>query len=287
MTPQERTLAVDGRPRRHLLLTPAQVHAGTPLVLVLHGSTQTASVFRKATGNVFDTLATRHGAVLAYLEGHKRSWNDERLHGRQPAHRDGVDDVGFVEAVAASLGAEFGLTDRRPFLVGYSNGGQLVLRLLHRSPDLVRAAVVVGTALPVPAEDNPADVVTGSAPLVLVHGTGDPVVPHEGGLAKLLGILPRGRGMSAAATAHHFAERHGLDLTPTRTELPASGRTHVVREEFSAPGKDPVVALTVVGGGHTVPGPKAWPRVVGRTNSDVNTAELAAEFFGFTAPVPA
>lgn len=283
MTPQPRTVDVDGRERRYLLITPADVQASTPIVLVLHGSTQNPTVFRRTTGDVFDTLATRHGAVVAYLEGHRRSWNDERLGGRQPAHREGVDDVGFVDAVATSLAAEFGLSDARPFLVGYSNGGQLVLRLLERTPDRVRAAVVVATALPVPAETADG-VQPGSVPLTIVHGTADPVVPYEGGLAKLLGLLPRGRGISAPATARHFAARNGLDGTPVRTELPQGGRTRVVREEFSAPGKDPVVQLTVVGGGHTVPGPKAWSRLVGRTNSDVNTAELAAEFFGFTPP---
>jgi polyhydroxybutyrate depolymerase len=287
MTPQRRTLDVAARRRRYQLLTPPRVRTDSPLVLVLHGSTQTPQGFRTATGETFDALALRHGAVLAYLEGYERSWNDERLHGRHPAHRAGVDDVAFVDSVAATLGEEFGLTDRRPFLVGYSNGGQLVLRLLHRSPERVRAAVVVAAALPVADEANPAGVVPGSAPLLLVHGTADPVVPFTGGTARLLGLFPRGRGISAPATARHFAARHGLGLTPTRTELPAAGATHVVREEFRAPGKDPVVALTVVGGGHTVPGPKVWSRLVGRTNSDVDTAELAAEFFGLTATVPA
>ncbi|MBD7917472.1 hypothetical protein H9657_04155 [Cellulomonas sp. Sa3CUA2] len=282
MSLQERTVDVDGRRRRYLLLTPPHVRATSPLVLVLHGSTQTPAVFRRATGDLLDTLATRYGAVVAYLEGHRRSWNDERLHGRQPAHRDGVG----AARPATGLATELGLTDDRPFLVGYSNGGRLTLRLLHRTPGRIRGAVVVAAALPVPAEENATGVVPGSVPLTLVHGTADPVVPYEGGQARLLGLLPRGRGISAPATARHFAARNGLDLTPTRTDLPAAGRTHVVREEFGAPGKDPVVLLTVVGGGHTVPGPKAWSRVVGRTNTDVDTAELAAEFFGFTAAVP-
>jgi polyhydroxybutyrate depolymerase len=285
MVPDERTVDVDGRQRRYLLLTPPQVHAGTPLVLVLHGSTQTPAIFRRATGDVFDTLAGRYGAVVAFLEGHRRGWNDERRDGRQPAHRDGVDDVGFVETVSAALATELGLAENRPFLIGYSNGGQLVMRLLQRTPQQVRAAVVIAATLPVPTEDDPAGVVPGSVPLVLVHGTADRVVPYRGGQAKLLGVLPRGRGISAPATARHFATRNDLDLVPTRTELPAAGRTHVVREEFSAPGRDPVVQFTVVGGGHTVPGPTAWTRVMGRTNADVNTADIAAEFFGFTTAV--
>ena len=44
-------------------------------------------------------------------------------------------------------------------------------------------------------------------------------------------------------------------------------------------GHPPVVLYTIHGGGHTIPGPRKAPFVLGRTSSDVNTADLIRGFF--------
>jgi polyhydroxybutyrate depolymerase len=44
-----------------------------------------------------------------------------------------------------------------------------------------------------------------------------------------------------------------------------------------------VTLYTVHGGGHTIPGPRKAPAVLGRTNQDVNTADLVKDFFELPA----
>ena len=142
--------------------------------------------------------------------------------------------------------------------------------------------MIVGAAQPTAGNfELPTEPAT-SRPVMLVHGTKDPIVPYQGGTASLWGFRPRGEGLSAEDTARYYARRNGLHVSPVRSELPhdpRSGRTSVTRSEYRADGKDPVVLFTVTGGGHTVPGPKSFPRIMGRTNHDLDTALAAADFF--------
>ena len=65
--------------------------------------------------------------------------------------------------------------------------------------------------------------------------------------------------------------------TVTET-LPAASpaRTRVDRTAYRDAGVPPVVLYTIHGGGHTVPGPKAAPRIVGRTNADISVVDMVA-----------
>lgn len=170
--------------------------------------------------------------------------------------------------------------------VGYSNGGQLVMRLVHEAPELLAGAVVIGATWPVPDDVLLPGVVPAPVPMpmTLVHGTRDPIVAYAGGpmpwwAARLFKV--GGSALSAPETARHFAERNGIVAEPVTTEVPhragSPRRTRVERTEYRDPGRPAVVLHTVHGGGHTVPGPRRAPRILGRTTADVSVAELVAE----------
>jgi polyhydroxybutyrate depolymerase len=265
-----RTYRVEGGPSRDL-------------VLIFHGSGQTADKHRAFTGRAFDDLG---GAVVVYLDGYRHNWNDARRESSFPARRADIDDVAFVRAVIAKLAAGRGIDPGRVFAVGYSNGGQMVIRLLHDAPELLAGAAIVAATLPAPENLLLPDPLPAPepVPIVLIHGTKDPIVDYRGGefrwWARLL-FKVGGRALSMPETARYFAARNGITGQPVSRALPAAGeKTSVELTEYREPGRPPVLLYTVHGGGHTIPGPAKAPALIGRTNQDVSTADLVAAAFG-------
>jgi polyhydroxybutyrate depolymerase len=256
-----------------------------PVVLVFHGSMQTAKAIRSFTANTFDHIGSQSGAVVAYLDGYKRHWNDARIVNTSAARRDHVDDVAFAKAAIDLLVQRFNGDRSRVYAVGFSNGGQMVMRVIHEVPSVLSGAAILSATQSVPenyAPDNPREQ---PLPVMFVHGTDDPITPYAGGMAKMLRISPRGLGLSAPETAAYYARRNGITTPPTVTQLtPAPGPTRAERSDYRQAGHPPVTLYTVHGGGHSIPGPKsAVPRfLMGRTDHTLDTAEAITEFFGLT-----
>jgi polyhydroxybutyrate depolymerase len=123
------------------------------------------------------------------------------------------------------------------------------------------------------------------------HGTRDPIVPYDGGVASLFGWRPRGTGLSAAASADYYATRNGISTGPTEpAELPhraGSRGTWVSRQRHQQTGKSPVELYTVHGGGHVVPNNrKRALRLLGRTTQDIDTGELLWAFASSSTAPP-
>ncbi|MEU5701571.1 alpha/beta hydrolase family esterase [Streptomyces aurantiacus] len=282
------SVEVAGRSRTYTVVGQGDGRPSRDLVLIFHGSKQTGQKHREFTGRAFDALADSGAAVVVYLDGYKKNWNDARRESRFPARKENVDDVGFVRAVIRKLTLKHGIDAGRVFAVGYSNGGQMVMRLMHDAPSLLAGAAVVAATMPAPENfllphTPPAPV---PMPVLLIHGTKDPIVNYEGGYMRWwMRALFKvgGRSLSAPRTAHYYAVRNGITAEPVSTPLPArpgsAGGTSVERTEYRQHGRPPVVLCTVHGGGHTIPGPAKAPAVLGRTNQDVVTADLVAELF--------
>jgi polyhydroxybutyrate depolymerase len=245
------------------------------LILVFHGSRQTGEVHRAFTGAPLERFVDDGRAVVAYLDGHKGNWNDFRRESSFPARVDNVDDVAFARAVAARLAESHGI--ERVIAVGYSNGGQMVFRLLHEAPELLAGAVAIAATMPDREgflgtfSDEP----TGTPiPVTLVAGDADRIVPYEGGrMAWWARTLFRvdGIALSALDTAAYFASRNDSTVEPTSRVLPSrSGRTSTEVHDYGGG----VTLVTVHGGGHTVPSQHPGPRVVGRTGDDLTIDEI-------------
>jgi polyhydroxybutyrate depolymerase len=253
---------------------------GRDLVLIFHGSKQTAAKHRAFTGGMFDTL----GGVVAYLDGYRGNWNDARRASSFPARRDDIDDVGFTRAVIDRLARTHDIDPARVFVVGYSNGGQMAMRLAHEVPELIAGATVIAATMPAPDNFLLAGAPPAAMPVLLVHGTKDPIISYQGGeLAWWARALFKvgGRSRSAPETAAYFAARNDITAAPVTTRLPGgTNGTSVELTAYRQEGRPPVALYTVHGGGHTIPGPRRAPAVLGRTNQDVHTADLVRDFFG-------
>jgi len=269
---------LDGRERTFLVVTAGHGEtkdAGTPqaVLMVLHGSSQSGKSVRSFAGNSFDTLAAGGRVAVVYPDGLKKLWN----HASSDAQT--VDDVAFMGALVDHFHDNYGPI---PVVVaGYSNGGQLVIRLIHELADRLDGAAIVSATLPRPGGLAFDDKML-PLPVLLIHGTRDLVVPYrgEGGF---FGLWARNRGPSAPETARYFARRNGITSAPDEEllpHLPQSGRTLVRAARYRQEGRAPVTLYTVEGGGHVVPNRRRSPiKLLGRTTQDISAAEAVAEFF--------
>ncbi|MEU4236798.1 dienelactone hydrolase family protein [Actinoplanes sp. NPDC026619] len=240
------------------------------LVLIFHGSKQTGRKHRDFTGRIFDALP----ATVVYLDGYRTNWNDARAASSFPARRENIDDVGFARAVIEKLRPA-----GRVFVIGYSNGGQMAMRLAHETPELLAGAAVIAATMPAPENFLLAAADPAPMPMLLIHGTKDPIIAYGGGelswwARKMFKV--GGRSLSMPEAAAYFAARNGIDTAPVATRVSAQ----VERTDYRQADHPPVALFTVHGGGHTIPGPRRAPFILGRTAQDVNTASLVSEFFG-------
>jgi polyhydroxybutyrate depolymerase len=192
------TITVGGRRRTYLHVAPRTPNASAPLLLALHGTTQTGSTMRRFSGRTLDRLAERLGADLVYLDGYRRAWNDARITKISAAQKKNVDDVGFVTAIVERF-------QRPTIAIGYSNGGQLLHRVLRETHGLLAGAVLIAASLPVEEDFALVGQAPDAIPTLLMHGTADPVVPYDGGDTRLLGLFTRGAVRSARETAEAYA----------------------------------------------------------------------------------
>lgn len=253
---ERRELTCGGRTRTWLEVP------GDPetLLVVLHGSLQSANVMRNFTSRQFEEL----GPTVVYPDGVSRHFNDLRTGLAEETRRLGVDDVGFITKLVEHY------TPERIIGAGFSNGGQMVLRMLFDAPGLLTGAALFGASMP--TEDNTA-VDTSNylpTPVVSVQGTADPLVPYEGGVA---GINDNNRGetRSAVGSAAYLAERNGC-----------TGHTVQVHEGYRVDtwdGEAPVQLWSIENFGHMVPGRTDLDPRIGPGTELVTGADIIRGFF--------
>lgn len=266
------------RGRTFTTVLPTGLSAGAPVLLYLHGSRQSANVSRSFTAHTFDELAERTGTVVVYPEGVERHFNDARAGLHESARTLGVDDIGFLRKVVEHLARNHGIDRSRVYAVGYSNGGQMVIRLLHDAPELIAGAATIAAPVPVPENFSPEsrDAAVVSRPVLVMHGTGDPIVPYQGGAAGTPATGVRGHVRSASDSAAYYAQRNGITAAPVRSQHAAGVVVTTWRQE----GRAEVQLWSLKGVGHVVPAPKQLPPSLGAGTDQVVAAEVIAGFFG-------
>lgn len=249
--------------RSYVVVSPDDVPASV-LLLFFHGSQQSSNVARNFTAHTFDDLTSR-GVAVAYPNGVANHFNDARLDYDEKTRELGIDDVAFTRAIIDDLGFS------TVFAAGFSNGGQMVIRLLHDAPGLLAGAATIAASMP--TDDNllPNLGTPAPTPLLMIHGTGDPIVPYEGGRAGTANQR-RGTVRSAVAAAEYFAQVNGATGPATTTE----GDVRI--DDWTGP--HPVRLITIDGMGHLVPAPDDVDERLGPGTRALVAAEAIADFFG-------
>jgi polyhydroxybutyrate depolymerase len=274
---QSRTLEHDGQPRSYLVAVPPATRAvKPPLVVLLHGGTQTAS--QAWTQTSLPTLGQREGFILVAPQGLQRHWNDGR---GSTVARDGpssADDVGFLRAVIADVVRRDGADPSAVFMVGGSNGGFMTMRFACEAGDALRAAAsMISNVLRAWASTcRPAR----PLPWLAINGTDDPIIPFAG---QADGVMKGGQAQPALLSADEsfafWADRAGCAPAVTVQHIGRAER----RERAGCDGHTRSVQLVLHGAGHVPPGldirSRLVKRVVGEPNLDVDAGTVVWDHF--------
>lgn len=231
--PQPVTLCVGGLERTYYALFPSNRTGLLPLVLALHGYTQSVGSLEYSTG--LNDEAAAGGFVLAYPEGIGRSWNAGSCCAE--ALRRNIDDVAFIKQVIDQLVSGGRVDPKQIFATGISNGGMMDYRLACELSDRIAAIVSVSGALMV-NKCSPARTVS----VLEMHGTNDSTVPIDGGTLAGVGTFP-----PTMSTIERWVSIDGCAADPTTssTDITTTQAWTGCRDGST------VVLVIVKGGGHT------------------------------------
>ncbi|MBM2575532.1 hypothetical protein JQC91_04375 [Jannaschia sp. Os4] len=187
------------------LYRPAEPRAGAPLVVMLHGCTQTPEDF--AEGTRMNLAAERIGAHVIWPE-QTRAANPNGCWTWFEAAHQGGGEAGAIASIAAAVGAEVAPGRSGIHVAGLSAGGAMAAILGARHGDVFASVGVhsglaagaardVGSAFAAMRSGAPGRMPL-SVPAIVFHGTADrTVAPANGGLvAGLTGAAP-GRTVEA------------------------------------------------------------------------------------------
>lgn len=227
-----------GLQRSYVVHVPPGLEQPTGLVINMHGAGMTSGAQAALTN--YNAVADQHGFVVVYPEGIDLSWADGR--GASIPDRQGVDDVGFLVALADRLTQDFGIDRGRVFATGMSAGAFMANRLACARPDVFAAVVSVAGTLGSAFPCSPSLPVS----VLSIHGTADNVVPFNGG--PMVGRGGASDIVAAPAMVQRWRELDGCPGAPVE-DSPAPG---VLR--FTSAGcadGTEVSFIQVDGGGHT------------------------------------
>lgn len=279
----------DGITRTWSAYIPASASAMPPVVLLLHASGGNGEQVLRSSFYSFNLEAERRGFIAVYPDGFENHWNDCRGGANYTANTRNIDDVGFLRRLIDYLVRERSADPSRVYIAGHSNGGQMAFRMAFESPELVAGIAAISASLPVAANLDCERLGRPVAALI-INGTEDPVNPYRGGLVQFLGDASRGEVVSSVDTADYWAQLAGYAGQGQHTTWPERSPdddTRVASLAWSAPDTPPVILISVIGGGHTLPHPVFnLPRILGRTSHEFDTAEIIFRFFNDQSIIP-
>jgi polyhydroxybutyrate depolymerase len=257
-----------------------------PLVIVLHGNTQTgADVMTRTT---WPAVAKREHFGVIFPDGLNRAWADLRSDTKRAGRvaPKGTNDIAFIVALIEKYVTDGTADPKRIYVTGLSNGGGMTMTLACVRAELFAAAASV--IMNLTDESAAACRPQRPVPMLLMNGTIDPLIPYKGGkgssrfavegfwsVDKTLAFWRRVNGCEAQDAA--ATDLDDSDRSDQSTVTLISSRC--------PPGRD-VVLYRVNGGGHRMPSslPDAhFPRIatalLGPQNHDIDGAETIWAFF--------
>ncbi len=202
------TIRSGGHTRTFLVDAPAGGTGRHPLVLVFHGTPDTARHTIAETD--FEDVASQHHWIVVFPQGYGQSWDDGV--GGTPAEHAAINDVRFTQQILRFMEARYRVDRRHVVAAGFSNGA-LLTQLLG-----CRLAGELSLAVPIEGQMwralSPACRPSRPISVFEIHGTADTVLPYRGGTFQdIPDLLP------APASAARWAtlDRCATDSPTTRT----------------------------------------------------------------------
>ncbi|PZC53045.1 hypothetical protein LH53_01415 [Mesotoga sp. TolDC] len=284
----EASIMVDGLKRTYLMHTPPDRDQSKPLplVIVLHGGGGSGAGMVESTQGGFNVLADEEGFVVAYPDAVENHWNDGRSKEEVDyrAHRENIDDVGFISALIDQLVKEENVAPQRVYVTGMSNGAMMTYRLAGELSEKITAAAPVDGNIP----ENLAANYTPGKPvsMLVINNTADPLMPWQGGdITGPFGNKKLGKVLSARESIELWVKHNQCSIIPaetTKLDNDSNDGTQVRRITYTGglEGTE-VILYAIEGGGHTWPaGSSKLPeRVIGKTSQEINANEVIWNFF--------
>jgi len=252
-----------------------------PLLIALHGGGGTGAGMERLTCGGFNTLSDKEGFIVVYPDGIEKHWNDSRPDVKYHAHKEKVDDVGFISALIDHLIKEMNIDKKRVYVTGISNGAMMSHYLAFELSEKIAAIAPVAGGIPEGFNTNRST----SRPIsvLAINSTNDKSIPWEGGEITFCG--KRGKVLSVADTIKYWVTNNGCPSSPVITQEPDKDPQDgtLVRREVYGGGRDEteVILYAVEGGGHTWPNGYQYlaERFVGKTTKDIDANEIIWGFF--------
>lgn len=251
-----------GTARAYQLHLPPSYDASKPwpLVLNFHGRTPASAGEASTLQALVSGLNTKGdaaGFIVVNPQGLSESNGEQTWNAGLCCAQDQTrDDMGFVDALLASLEAELCIDSKRIYSTGLSNGGFMSHRLACERADRFAAVAPVAAFNGMPS-CNPARPI----PMISFNGTSDTLVSYA----------------LAQNSAAEWVKRNGCNAAATETFK--NGDSHCDTYSGCQGGAD-VVFCTVDGGGHTWPGGFDLSGFgFGKTTKDLNANDALWAFF--------
>jgi polyhydroxybutyrate depolymerase len=262
-----RTIDVDGSQRSYVVHVPPGYDGrrALPVVYLFHGLGSNAPQVLTYSG--FPTVADERDFIVVAPQAlePRREW-DVMATADQPRS-----DAAFWLQLSERLGDEWCVDADRQFAAGMSNGSAVVFAMACRGVYPFRAYGGVAATF----YDQAA---CGDAPptsFIYFHGTGDEVVPYQGGETPIFPVR------AVQTVLGDWAGHDGCAREPRRQDVASD----VVRETWrGCSDGSRLQAYVIDDGGHTWPGAGFEVPVLGKTTSSIDATRLMADFFGLKAP---
>ncbi len=276
--------------RRYLLYVPSSYHgAQVPLIVMLHGGTQTAADF--AAGTRMNEHAERETFLVAYPEQPASANQGLYWNWFAPAHqRRGSGEPSLIAGITEQVCQDYAVDRSRVFVAGLSAGAAMAAVMAATYPDVYaaagihsgvryRAASTVESALAVMEQGPPAPTAASSdgaattIPLIVFHGVADERVDVVNADAFV-------------AAAQHASDGSGPPLrSRSLTGLGGTGGYRYTRTVVERDGRPTLEAWIVQGLGHTWSGGSPAGSYTEPGGPDAS-AELVRHFDEVTAERP-